>query len=424
MPDLTNPVGTGRAAGSGNPAADHNYVADNLNWLFDHLELPLSMQLAYEDIYVPDGVVPVAIRHDDNPTNDYQAAQYLRDRHMVGGFALIGDNFLPQISNSITFAQATEMQSWGMEMMGHSYSHAAGAPTSPLWDEVITLGDQLRAKDLYIQNWARPGTWTGILETYSSFDSRLGQAARRQYVALESYIVEGWGNKVRTFPVTTPYGGEYVADTTLSGIQARYDQAADAEGAIEVLFHTGGWGAVGSASWNEYTAVLDWLVGERNAGRAMIMTPTALQKAKRGPRRNIAPDSSFEARGFDPTNSAWKTTGTATASTVARTGTYSLNAATNGGVILQPAHEDTLRSLEITGYARADTANASARLVMTLKQGATTLHTRTVTTPVTSAGWTSFRGCMGMDPRADLVQISLLSSTSNVLFDDVAIYKT
>jgi hypothetical protein len=252
----------------------------------------------------------------------------------------------------------------------------------------------------------------------------VGQAARRQYVALESYVAEGWGDKVKTFPVATPYGGEYVADTTLAGIQARYDQAADAGGAIEVLFHTGGWGAVGSASWLNYLSILDWLVTERAAGRAMILTPTALQKAKRGPRRNIAPDPSFEARGADATNSAWKTTGTAGDSSTAKTGTHALLAGTNGGAILQPAHSEALRSLEITGYARAETTNASARLVMTSKQGATTLNTRTVTTAVTNAGWTFFRGNMGMDPRADIVQISLLSSTAPVIFDDIAIYKT
>lgn len=424
MPDLTTALDDTINVGQTGHAALHSDLAAHVNWLHEHQELPLAIRLAYEDIYVPDGVVPVAIRHDDGPTNDWTAAQYLRDRNLVGGFALIGDSFLPQINNSITFAQASEMQSWGLEMMAHSYSHAAGGPTSPLWDEVVTVADQLRAHDLHIQSWARPGTWTGVLETYASFDTRVGQAARRTYAALESYVDEGWGDKVKTFPVSTPYGGTYVADVDLAGVQARCDQAADAGGAVELLFHTGSWGAPGSAQWTTYLSILDWLEAERNAGRVMILTPTALNKARRGPRRNLAPDPGFEARGADATNSAWKNTAAgATTSATAKSGTQSLLAATNGGVLLQPFHTEVLRSLEITGYARADSADATAQLGLTHKQGTTTLYNRTISTPVTSAGWTFFRGNIGMDPRVDLLQISLKAGTAPVLFDDVTISK-
>lgn len=422
MPDLTEPLDDTITAGQAGHPQLHSDIAAQLNWLFAHQQLPLSMQLAYEDIYVPDGVVPVAIRHDDNPPNtDWQAAQYLRDRHLVGGFALIADTFLAQNSSTLTLANALEMQSWGMEMMAHSRTHG---PTKPLWDEVITPADDLRALNLQVSSWARPGPWTGTLDSFAAFDTRLGQAARRQYIALESYVAEGWGGKVKTFPVSTPYGGEYIADTALAGIQARYDQAADAGGSIEILFHTGGFGAVGSAAWLNYLAVLDWLVTERAAGRAMILTPTALQKAKRGPRRNLAPDPSFEIRGADPTGSPWGASGTVAASTTARTGTYSMALDANSSIGLSPGHAEALRSLEINAHARAEDANATARLVMTQKLGAATLFTRTIATAVTSAGWTAFRGTMGMDPRADRVEIQLAASGARVLVDDVAIYKT
>jgi hypothetical protein len=448
MANLTDPLGLGRVAGSGNPAADYNLSATQVNDLMTRRQQSLGMGNAYRDgLTIPDGVGIVALRHDDGPQNDYNIAfPALQARDLVGGFALIGKHYNPvspgfdggSVSGWLTPAMAQEMQHAGHEMMNHSRNHWVSNLVDPtsLYDDIIVNGDELRATGLYIDSFVRPGPWDGILDTDLLWDAPLGQAVRMSHAAAESYIADGWPNKIKTTPGsaygTEPVGVGGVSTDLANIVTPAVEQAIAANGAVTFLTHTGGYGAAGSTAWNSYTAVLDYLQAQRDAGRIVVVTPSALNRARRGARVNLCPDPSFERYAVNSGYSQWSSS-TATVVT-GRTGGSALEVPTSGSITLSIGNVESLRTIEITGYAKATSTSATARIVTVQKQSTTTFGTKTKSVAVTSGGWTFFRTYMRMDPRAtfrgpgitpsNTVQIQLAQSTAAVQYDDLAIYKS
>lgn len=453
MANLTDPLGVGRTSGSGDPAGDYNLTAAQVNNLYAHRERLQGQDAAYSDIYVPDGVVPVALRCDDGPYGDYTTgAPGLRDRSgtagdptktyagaVVAGYALIGKHYNPASPGYdgggaastawLQPAAAVQMQSWGMEMMNHSrYHDAAGPDLTALYDNVIGNGDEIAATGLWVNAFVTPGPWSpGLFDTPAAFESPLGMEMRRRYVASMGYVVGGFKNSVAPFPVPNPHGITVTPDSDAASkynsVVAGFQQAQAHGGALLELTHTGSYGAAGSASWNDFFAAVDYLIQQREAGLCRILTPSALIRAKRGTPVNLCPDPSFEyATSGTPASSPWAI-GSSTGAAGRLTGN-SLAVPSGSSATLSIAHSPYLRTLEITGWARAASGSATARIVKVSKAGSTTIATHTKSVAVVDTEWRFFRTYFGTDPNATITQIQLAQSTGTVQFDDISIYKS
>lgn len=444
MSNLTEPLGLGRVPNAGDPAGDYNLVAARVNDLMAKRHQPLGMTNAYGNIQIPDGVGVVSLRFDDGPLNDHSITlPELVARDLVAGFALIGKHVNPNsplyTNNPAGFlhpTQALEMQHAGMELMNHSEDHTSTGPAAGTeYDQIMGCADRLRGLHFNINSFVRPGPWDGILDNEARWNSPLGHAVRTSHVAAESYTSNGFsGVTIKPVPVASPFGPQPVG---LNGAATDRDnlvipnvqKAIASNGAVTFLIHTGGYGALGTTQWTSTLSVLDYLVQQRDAGNIVVLTPTAQHLAQRGSRRNICPDPSFETYAANAAHSPWSSS---TAVVVPGRLSGSALEVGSGSVNLNIGHSDSLRTIEITGWARATSANASARIVTVQKLGTTTYGTKTKTVAVVSTGWTFFRTYMGMDPRAawpgagqttPQVQVQLAQSSAAVQYDDISIFK-
>lgn len=415
--DPTLALSTTVAAGQAGHAALHNAERARLNQLVPSYGR-LAMRLAYEGIRSP--LPLVVIRHDDGPSNDLTAAGYLLSRGLPAGFALVENNL--NASGKLSTADCLTLQAQGFEMMAHSRDHlATPPPASDLYDNIVGSANRMRALGLHIDSFVRPGGWTGLFESMSDYDTPLGQAVQAEFIASESYVADAHKSGVRSFPAVTRHGANQTSATTLAALTPLLAMTIANHGILEMLVHTGGMTA---GSWTEYQSMLDAIVTERDAGRVLVVTPTGALLAQRGDRINLCPDPSFEGFAVDPAQSAWKASGAVTF-TPGRTGGQAARVGTGIAAKLDytAGMVQTHRTLEVSGWARAVSGSATARIGSDMTAGSALANgSYTKTQTVTDAAWTRVTRYVRMDPRATVGAVTF-GATGALDWDDITIHK-
>ncbi len=226
----------------------------------------------------PSGKGIISLRFDDGTSEDYSyTMQELADRDLTAGFAIVTD--LIGVGGYMTSAQIAKIESYGNEIMCHSYTHGSD-PTTFTEFKYETKGalDALTALGFNVRTFVQPGSWTGI---YYIDDATwvMGCAAdlylREHFAAYEGYYQV---NK-RTLPVTatTRYGASHKSPDAYTGgtynTKTYIDDAIASACGYEMLFHSVTIGASG-ISKADFEATLDYLVTKQTAGDLVVLTPT------------------------------------------------------------------------------------------------------------------------------------------------------
>jgi len=233
---------------------------------------------AYTSSRYPTGNGVLSLRFDDGVPRDYSFTYpLLTARSLVAGFAVILDRINP---NYLTLEQLKTMQTAGMEIMCHSYSHSSD-PTglSEFTIETALAVEEMRMLGLNIDSWVQPGTWTGDYYTMMQssttfFGTPEDNIMRNYFKAWEGYR----SNIDRVLPVTgdNRYGVQhYTGDgMSLVDLKALVDWCITNHKGREILFHSNNIGAAGNISEADFTSFLDYVQTKVTAGTLTVLTPT------------------------------------------------------------------------------------------------------------------------------------------------------
>lgn len=265
-------------------------------------------QGAYNEIYVKEGAVAVAMCFDDGYTTDkVDIFTYLRDKNIPASFAI--PSTFPGTGGKLTWAQIKEMHDYGMEIVAHSATH--GSPPASLAEfiaESVTAADTLAATDgtwqATIDAFVQPGTWnTGpyYFDSISKIDNTdAGDQLRSRFVCATAYVIDGVVRQINQIPAVRTMGQLRGTDmagtsTTLAALKTTLALARGQGGLVACGTHsfnlgTGGWNTL--ATWK---TLIDYMAAERDAGRLEFYTLSAgfsLQHSPGG-RRNLVQDGGF-----------------------------------------------------------------------------------------------------------------------------------
>lgn len=233
----------------------------------------------YTSSRYPTGNGVLSLRFDDGVTRDYSFTYpQLTARSLVAGFAVIRDWI--NTAKSLTLAQLQIMQTAGMEIMCHSYSHRSD-PTglSEFTIETAIAVKEMRMMGLNIDSWVQPGTWTGDYFTMmhsgtTFFGTPEDNIMRNYFKAWEGYR----SNTDRVLPITgdNRYGAQhYTGDgMSLVALKVLVDSCITNQKGLEILFHSNNIGAVGKISEADFTSFLDYVQTKVTAGTLTVLTPT------------------------------------------------------------------------------------------------------------------------------------------------------
>jgi peptidoglycan/xylan/chitin deacetylase (PgdA/CDA1 family) len=224
----------------------------------------------------------LSLRFDDGYATDYSVIYpLLVARGLKAGFSIIRDK-IDSTPTYLSLAHILEMQTNGIEMMCHSYTHTADPTTndSAWWNyEVVTALQEELALGLNIDTFVFPGTWypPGYYYSYMNSLAFFGTAEdsmiRQNYWAWEGYLQDS----DRTLPTIGNYRMGDTGDTrSLSYLTARIDTLiASSNHGFEELFHSPNIDAGGgNISLADFTAYLDYIALKVAAGLLVVLTPT------------------------------------------------------------------------------------------------------------------------------------------------------
>jgi len=233
----------------------------------------------YTSSRYPTGNGVLSLRFDDGKPRDYSFIYtQLTVRSLIAGFAIIRDRINTSIS--LTLAQLKIMQTAGMEIMCHTYSHRSD-PTglSEFARETALAVEEMRMMGLNVDSWVQPGPWTGDYFTMmrsgtTFFGTPEDNIMRNYFKAWEGYRL----NTDRVLPITgdNRYGAwHYLGDErSLVDLKALVDSCITNQKGLEILFHSNNIGAVGKISEADFASFLDYVQTKVIAGTLTVLTPT------------------------------------------------------------------------------------------------------------------------------------------------------
>lgn len=381
----------------------------------------------------------IVICWDDGDAASYSTVfDLLKQRGLIGNFAPHSDGI--DTASHVTTAQLKEMHDAGYEILNHSKTHtdptAAADPWANFQTELSDAQTALEAKNLWVDSFKQPGTWTGdyYFDTEAKLDTRQGLLFKKLFAAAALYWNPGrFMSELRPAPSTHRWGpgASIIQDeSTLVALQAAVDRAITFGGLLVMGGHPRNLDTASHLSVADYTTFLDYVKAKRDAGYIDDLTFTgATYAAKAESKINLLRDPFFEdsvaAGDFVP---AWlKSSGTPTL--IAGGGSIGSAAkVSNANILGQAFLAHNLRTLCIEGKVKSFSGAAStARVKCQWYDGASTDYINKNTDIAVSGGnWTSYRIYTRGDPRAAAFILKFYAANSgdpDVLFSDLVLYK-
>ena len=228
------------------------------------------------------GRTPIAIRFDDwHDTLGPTVWPLMRERGLPASLACISRRGVNAWFTTTTWST---VQSWvkeGLEIWSHGTDHLDPAPDgyAGLVREIETSKAELELQKFRVHGFAVPGTSPAFWDLYDPSDWKAEYARMLQatYPLIEAYT-EGL---YRTLPSDARYGLDHATISdgpyqTLPELTAFVETARRMGGGMEFMVHAGNLGGSGRLPLAVFTAFLDYLVNERDAGRIEIVTPSSL----------------------------------------------------------------------------------------------------------------------------------------------------
>lgn len=335
--------------------------------------------LAKGGVIGTNGAAPVALRFDDWQ-DDFGANIYplLTARQLPASMPILSRFTDTVYGTTTTWSDVRDWHRDGLELWSHGTDHKDPTPDgyAGLVREIITSKDEIEAQGFRCMGWAMPGTGNpeayGTLDTVEKWRSPAGRLLLQTYALLETDML----GRYRMVPARTYVGlGHFtVSDgATLQQAKDVLDTAIRLRRGVEFMCHAGNLGKAGNMTVEDFEEFLDYIVTKRDAGDAMIVTPSGLPFCDPSTdwRLDLLGDNSFDGPTGISIHGQWQLPGTHTIETSGgRTGSNFLRAASGTNLTHQIAEHLTRQGLhggafEFTGYARASGgATGTARVLL------------------------------------------------------------
>ncbi|QDM57501.1 minor tail protein [Arthrobacter phage JEGGS] len=197
----------------------------------------------------------------------------------INGVAIPAGSFTTMQSNCIQY---------GGEVWAHGKTHGEATKDVDIDAETIGALNTLRSAmpRIPIDCFAPPGgsvSWGGYLPgvTISSWaDTRAGQNLIANYAIASGYLPDTYYRPLDG--VLRDGQTHYSLDAyTLSNAKVRVDSARDWKVGIVFMFHANNLGTTGNMSVADFTAFLDYIVAQRDAGNLLVLTVSGLAVANK-----------------------------------------------------------------------------------------------------------------------------------------------
>lgn len=191
----------------------------------------------------------------------------------------------------------SKILSAGGEIWAHSRTHSNPVAGQTLYDEIAGSRADIEAQAIGVRGFHAPGspaTW-GTFVSLSDYNSEAGRIIRENFPLYESDVR---GTTRRMLPANGSFGDAHATIDSMSLATAKQwvDEAIVYGHGLEYMFHPQYIGLTGNISVADVTALLDYIVTLRDAGKIEVLTASGLAFADSGSseRRNVVPYGSFE----------------------------------------------------------------------------------------------------------------------------------
>ena len=393
--------------------------------------IPEKHLAPYRNVFSPLPII--TLRYDDNNIKDLQIANALTAAGLVGSFATVR-NWIGQSGSKTTLQNILDFQAAGHEITAHTRTHQPVSTDTVFYDEVITATDEMRAMNLYIQCFTEPGTGGPAQYKLDSMDklssSYYGLLMQSNFAASQAYIYDGLTYGVKQHPNALRWGyGHTTWESDNNAVYRFVERVINANGSGEILTHLAQLDAANKITTQQYLDFITWLAAQRDAGRLLVMTPTAASYAQRGDRLNMLIDPSLDVWATqDHQYSNWSYASGFSPGT-GRTGGYALRVAPGTGVSQTFMNAEVLRSMEMSAWFKSIGAAGVTRLQFQTYSDitATTLLKTTYRNVNIGADvWTKVIFNCGVSPDTKAVKFSFMSESGSTQMwvDDAAVYRT
>lgn len=199
-----------------------------------------------------------------------------------------GDTF----SVGSTWADLRAMTRQGLEVWCHSATHGDAPTQAALVDEIVTSKAEIEAQGFKVCGWQVAGVpgntfpdWN--LETNAHLAAPAGRLVTQTYPFSEGYAL---GSAWRALPHRTYHGLNHltIETLTLNAVKTQVQQAIASGAGIQLMAHPGYIGTAGYMTLADFTALMDWIAQQRDAGVFEVLTATGLIAADPGHSRRLS----------------------------------------------------------------------------------------------------------------------------------------
>ncbi|MBG6216266.1 hypothetical protein IWX75_000710 [Arthrobacter sp. CAN_A6] len=270
-----------------------------------------------------------------------------------------------------------EIQSWhindGFQVVGHSYTHGPASTDAELAREIVESADVMEANmNLRVHGWVMPGTGTGVpYGGYYGAEEKdfHGTTAGKLLMSRYGIIYGARGGHL------APQGGHVLGQghltyekSTLTAFQASVNAAKKGANSLVMMLHPGQLDntAAGYMTTATFTACMEWLAAERDAGRIRVGTANAVPALTPGStyRHNLLPGAFTSLTGWF--GSGWTAAG-GIATSPASTAALSTSARWDASKALQGGTRETHFVVRSTAANSVKVRLASGSIITTEK---------------------------------------------------------
>ena len=234
----------------------------------------------------PYGNGVISLRFDDGNEDDhYFIYPLLVARNLKAGFSVIRNRI--NVAGSTSLTQILEMQSNGMEILCHSFSHGADPGNyDNFYHETAQAVSEMRTCGIKIDSFSEPGNWnpgyywnlmlnTGQWGTSSFWETPGDELLNKCFFGWTGFIQ----NPDRNLPITGQFregANHYTGDgMSLVDLEASVDWCIQNHKGREFGFHSGSYiGQPGYITKADFTSFLDYIQSKILAGTLTVLTPT------------------------------------------------------------------------------------------------------------------------------------------------------
>jgi hypothetical protein len=220
----------------------------------------------------------VSLRFDDDDYRNYTVIYpLLAARSLKAGFSVVRNGI--GYTNCLTLSQLLEMQTAGMEIMCHSFTHTAPPDWPTFVDETEGALMEMRALGLDVCSFVMPGSWLAdpyFIDNIDHYGSSVDVFLRRWFKYYMASITPdlSW---YRALPRVQTWGSGYwsINYMTLASFEFYVDRCALNGYGMDVVCHVQNLDTTGNMTLTDLTSALDYLAAAVAAGSIVVKTPTA-----------------------------------------------------------------------------------------------------------------------------------------------------